>query len=62
MKLYKTVGYNDHTYLKVSFVYSKEPLWLKIFRQKSAQIKGQNMHEIFLGALHYEIVSSLCGV
>ena len=27
------------TYQKVSFVYSKEPLWNKIFRQKSSQIR-----------------------
>ena len=27
------------TYQKVSFLYSKEPLWNKIFRQKSAQIR-----------------------
>ena len=27
------------TYKKVSFLYSKEPLWNKIFRQKSAQIR-----------------------
>ena len=26
------------TYQKVSFLYSKEPLWNKIFQQKSAQI------------------------
>ena len=27
------------TYQKVSFVYSREPLWNKIFQQKSAKIK-----------------------
>ena len=27
------------SYQKVSFLYSKEPLWKKIFRQKSVQIR-----------------------
>ena len=48
------------TYQKVSFLYSEEPLCNKIFRQKAAQIRrGQNMHQIFLGALDHEIVNSL---
>ena len=48
------------TYQKVSFPYSKEPLWNKIFRKKSGtNLEGQNIHQIFLEALDHEIVSSL---
>ena len=52
------------TYQKGSFLYSKEPLLNKIFRQKSVQIRrvNQNMYQIFLGALAHKIVSSLIEV
>ena len=39
------------TYQKVSFVYSKEPLWNNIFWQKPAQIRGSKHASNFLRSI-----------
>ena len=47
------------TYQKVNLLYSKEPLWNKIFPQKSIQIRRVKTCIKFLGASDHETVISL---